>query len=314
MSQVNAVAVTSAELGANAAPPEAIKAIPVRHWGRWVAAAVILYLTAALIVSLVRNPNVDVKTIGEFLFKDLTLRGVVVTIELTAVAMVIGMLGGTLLAVMRLSENRVLAWSAWVYIWFFRGTPVFVQILLFGFLGALYLKLPLGIPFTGIVFAEAETSRLVGATTAAILALGLNEAAYASEITRAGIISVDTGQTEAALSLGMSPALTMRRIILPQAMRMIVPPMGNETISMLKTTSLVAVISGHEVMSNLQAAYSQNFKIIPLLLVACCWYLFLVTLLTIGQGYLERYFGRGFGTKESAIAEKKARKREASRV
>jgi len=313
MSQVNSAALSPIESGVGSMP-EAIKAIPVRHWGRWVAAAIILYLAAALIVSLVRNPNVDVHTISQYLFRDLTLRGVVVTIELTAIAMVIGTVGGILLAIMRLSENKVLSWGAWVYIWFFRGTPVYVQILLFGFLGALYLKIPFGIPFTGLVFGEVETSRFVGATMAAILALGLNEAAYAAEITRAGIISVDHGQEEAALSLGMSPAVTMRRVVLPQAMRMIVPPMGNETITMLKTTSLVAVISGHELMSNLTVAFSQNFKIIPLLLVACCWYLFLVTLLTIGQGYLERYFGRGFGAKASARSEKRAEKKEASRV
>jgi polar amino acid transport system permease protein len=296
-----------------AARPKPIKAIPVRHWGRWVAAVLILVAAAALIVSLAKNPNVDVRTIGQYLFKPLTLRGVVVTIELTIVAMVIGIFGGMALAVMRLSENPVLSWLAWVYIWFFRGTPLLVQILFWGFLGALYPTLFLGLPFAGIVFAEAQTSSLIGATTAAILALGLNEAAYAAEITRAGIISVDRGQHEAALSLGMTSGLTMRGVVLPQAMRVVVPPMGNETITMLKSTSLVAVISGAELMSNLQAAYAQNFKIIPLLLVACIWYLFLVTLLSIGQSYLERFFGRGFGAKEAAVAERKTQRREARR-
>ena len=256
----------------------------------------------------------DVRTIGEYLFKPLTLRGAVVTVELTIVAMVIGILGGMALAVMRLSDNPVLSWLAWVYIWLFRGTPLLVQILFWGFLGALYPTLFLGIPFTGIVWAEAPTSSLIGATTAAILALGLNEAAYAAEIIRAGIISVDRGQREAALSLGMTSGLTMRGIVLPQAMRVVVPPMGNETITMLKSTSLVAIISGHELMSNLQAAYAQNFKIIPLLIVASLWYLFLVTILSIGQYYLERYFGRGFGGRDVAGAERRMRRREARRV
>jgi polar amino acid transport system permease protein len=139
--------------------------------------------------------------------------------------------------------------------------------------------------------------------------LGLNEAAYAAELVRAGIISVDRGQTEAAESLGMSFPKTMWRIVLPQAMRVIIPPMGNETISMLKTTSLVALISGRELMTNITIAYSQNFKIMPLLIVACIWYLFLTTLLTIGQHYLERHFGKGFGVKETESAEKRAQKR-----
>jgi polar amino acid transport system permease protein len=302
------------EPGAAAKRPAPIAAIPVRHWGRWLAAAAILVAAAALLVSLAKNPNVDVRTIGEYLFKPLTLRGAVVTVELTIVAMVIGILGGMALAVMRLSDNPVLSWLAWVYIWLFRGTPLLVQILFWGFLGALYPTLFLGIPFTGIVWAEAPTSSLIGATTAAILALGLNEAAYAAEIIRAGIISVDRGQREAALSLGMTSGLTMRGIVLPQAMRVVVPPMGNETITMLKSTSLVAIISGHELMSNLQAAYAQNFKIIPLLIVASLWYLFLVTILSIGQYYLERYFGRGFGGRDVAGAERRMRRREARRV
>jgi polar amino acid transport system permease protein len=300
--------------GSEVVRPMPIKAIPVRHWGRWIATAVVLYLAAALIVSLVRNPRIDLGTIAEFLFKDLALQGLVVTLELTSVAMLIGIVGGTLLAIMRLSENPILSSLAWVYIWFFRGTPLFVQILFWGFLGALYPTIFIGLPFSGIVFWQAETSNLIGATTAAILALGLNEAAYAAEITRAGIISVDRGQWEAAMSLGMPSGLMMRRILLPQAMRVVVPPMGNETITMLKSTSLVAVISGHELMSNLQTAYAQNFKIIPLLIVACIWYLLLVTLLSLGQSYLERYFERGFSGKAAATAERKAERRGARRA
>jgi polar amino acid transport system permease protein len=291
------------------ARPEAIKAIPIKHWGRLVASIIILILFAALAFSFINNPNVEWSTIRGWLFKDLVLRGVLVTIELTFIAMLIGVLGGTLLAVMRLSTNYVLRWVSWVYIWFFRGTPVYVQILLWGNIGILYPRLFLGIPFTSWTFAEVDSSRIIGAFVAAILALGLNEAAYAAELVRAGIISVERGQTEAAQSLGMSPSLTMRRIVLPQAMRVIIPPMGNETISMLKTTSLVAVISGGDLLTNISIAYSQNFKIFPLLIVACIWYIFLTTLLTIGQQYLERYFGRGFGVHETESAEKKALKR-----
>jgi polar amino acid transport system permease protein len=289
--------------------PEAIKAIPIRHWGRWIASVIILFIFFLLIYSFAKNPHVEWGTIRQWLFKPLVLRGALVTLELTFIAMAIGMVGGTLLAVMRLSKNYVLAYVSWLYIWFFRGTPVYVQILLWGNFGILYPRFFLGLPFTGVVFGSVDSNRIIGGFVAAILALGLNEAAYAAELVRAGIISVEKGQTEAAESLGMSPGLTMRRVILPQAMRVIIPPMGNETISMLKTTALVAIISGHELMTNITIAYSQNFKIFPLLLVACIWYIFFTTLLTIGQHYLEAYFGKGFGDKEAAAAEKRAMKR-----
>jgi polar amino acid transport system permease protein len=290
--------------------PQLIKAIPVRHWGRWVSAAVLLFLAFALAWSLAHNPNVGWSTIGQYLFKPLTLRGVLVTIEMTIIAMVIGIVGGTLVAVMRLSENPVLRTVAWIYIWLFRGVPLLVQIIFWGFLGALYPSLFVGIPFVGLVFAHGNTSALIGAFTAAILALGLNEVAYASELVRAGIISVDKGQQEAALSLGMSGGLTMRLVVLPQAMRVVTPPMGNETITMLKMTSLVSVISGRDLLTVVQQVYSQNFKQIPLLIVASIWYLALTTALTIGQHYLEKRFGRGFGQADTGSAERKALKRE----
>jgi len=289
--------------------PEAIKAVPLRHWGRWIASVVILYIFAALIFSLAKNPAIQWSTIGDYLFSPFVLRGALRTLELTFIAMVIGIIGGTILAVMRLSDNYVLSWMSWLYIWFFRGTPVFVQILIWGYFGILYHDVFVGLPFTGLVFGDIETNRLIGGFIAAILALGLNEAAYAAELVRAGIISVDRGQGEAAKSLGMSPGLTMRRVVLPQAMRVIIPPMGNETISMLKTTALVSVISGKELMTNVTTIYSQSFKIMPLLFVACIWYIFFTTLLTIGQGYLERHYGKGFGEKETESAEKRALKR-----
>jgi polar amino acid transport system permease protein len=220
--------------------------------------------------------------------------------------------GGTILAVMRLSDNYVLSGVSWAYIWFFRGTPVYVQILLWYNIALLYPRMYLGLPFVNVVVASVDSNTIVTVLVASILALGLNEAAYAAEIVRAGILSVDKGQTEAAESLGMSPGLTMRRIVLPQAMRVIIPPMGNETISMLKTTSLVAIISGKELMSNITIAYSQNFLVFPLLIVACLWYLFFTTVMTIGQRYIEAYFSKGFG-ETHASAEKRASKRKIKR-
>ncbi len=289
--------------------PAAIKAVPIRHWGRWVAAVVILYIFIALIYSLARNEHLMWKTVWDGMFSAVVLRGLLRTIELTFIAMGIGMIGGTILAVMRLSKNYVLSSMAWFYIWFFRGTPVLVQILLWGNFAILFPHLFTTLPFTGLIWGGLDTNVWIGVFMASILALGLNEAAYAAELVRAGIISVDRGQTEAAESLGLSFPQTMRRIVLPQAMRVIIPTMGNETISMLKTTALVMVIAGRELMTNLTILYSQDLKIMPRLMIGCIWYLILTTIFTIGQHYLERYFGRGFGTNETETAEKRALKR-----
>jgi polar amino acid transport system permease protein len=306
--------------GGGAAPPPpaagrpaAIKAIPVRHWGRWISAVIVVYLVVALLYSFIKSPNVDWTTVGNYLFKPLVLHGVVATIELTFIAMLVGAIGGTILAVMRLSDNSVLSTIALAYIWFFRGTPVYVQIILWGNIGVLYSRFYAGLPFTGLSLGSTGAGTLVNhVIVVAILALGLNEAAYAAELVRAGIISVDAGQQEAALSLGMAPTLTMRRIVLPQAMRVIIPTFGNETISMLKTTALLAVLGGGiELFGRLQIVYAQTFQVVPLLIVASMWYLFLTTLLTIGQYYLEAYFGKGFGEKEAEAAEKRAERRAA---
>jgi polar amino acid transport system permease protein len=245
------------------------------------------------------------------MFKPLVLRGLARTIELTFVCMVVGATGGVMLAVMRLSDNPVLSWIAWGYIWFFRGTPVYVQIILWGNIGVLWTKFYAGLPFTGIVIGSTPSGLLVNhLIVVAVLALGLNEAAYAAELVRAGIISVDAGQMEAASSLGMSPTLTMRRIVLPQAMRVIIPTFGNETISMLKTSSLLAVLGGGvELFGRLQQIYAQTFQIMPLLVVACIWYLIVTSILTLGQARLEAYFGKGFGEKETEAAEKRTARR-----
>jgi polar amino acid transport system permease protein len=309
-SRVDAPPVVNREASGPGSRPEAIKAVPIRHWGRWIASVVILYIFAALIYSLARNKNLQWDVVGDYLFRPIILRAALLTIELTVIAMVIGAIGGTLLAVMRLSKNYVLSGLSSLYIWFFRGTPVYVQIVIWSFFGILYPKIFIGLPFTGLAFGGWATRSIIGGIVAAVLALGLNEAAYAAELVRAGIISVDRGQSEAAESLGMSFPLTMRRIVLPQAMRVIIPPMGNETISMLKTTSLVAVTgSAPELFTQVSHLYSQNMLIMPLLIVACIWYIFFTTLFTIGQHYLERYFGRGFGSNETETAEKRAQKR-----
>jgi polar amino acid transport system permease protein len=222
----------------------------------------------------------------------------VLTLELTVVAMVIGVVLGVVLALMRLSPNAILSGSSWVYIWLLRGTPVLVQILIWYNVAALYPTVDLGIPF-GPSFVHLDANTLITPFVAAMLALGLNEGAYMSEIVRAGIISVEEGQTQAAQALGMTRLQTMRRIVLPQAMRVIIPPTGNETISMLKTTSLVAFIAVVDLLYAAQLIYSVNYKTIQLLIVASIWYLAVTSVLSVGQYYLERYFGRG-STRETA--------------
>jgi polar amino acid transport system permease protein len=269
-----------------------LKAVPVRHPGRWISALCIAVLAAMLVNSFFTNSRYGWSTIWKYAFTGPILRGVGVTLELTVVAMVIGVAGGIVLAVMRLSPNPVVSGSSWFYIWAFRGTPVLVQIFLWFNLSYLFPHLSIGIPF-GPRFATASTNSLISALTAGILALGLNEAAYMAEIVRAGILSVDEGQSEAASALGMRRGLIMRRIVLPQAMRVIIPPTGNETISMLKTSSLVSTIAVPELLQQTQAIVNTTYITIPLFLMASLWYLAMTSVLTIGQFYLERYFGRG---------------------
>jgi polar amino acid transport system permease protein len=274
------------------ARPRDIVAVPLRHPGRWVAAAVIAVLVAMLVHSLVFNPVWQMSVVGDYLFDSSILRGVGQTLELTVFAMVIGVLGGILLAVMRLSANPVVSGASWFYIWFFRGTPVLVQLVGWYSIAALYPHISFGIPF-GPAFYHGDANTLITRFTAAVLGLGLNEAAYMAEIVRAGILSVDPGQNEAAHALGMSGGQVMRRIVLPQAMRVIVPPTGNETISMLKTTSLVSVIAAPELFGTASIISSRNFAVIQLLLVVSLWYLFITSILTVGQYYVERYYARG---------------------
>src|SRR5512132_698632 len=277
---------------AEPARPDEIKAIPVRHPGRWVAAGIIPYLAAALVKSVATNPRFEWGIVRPYFTSSRVLQGLVTTLELTVLCMAIGIVIGILLAVMRLSANPLVSGASWLYIWLFRGTPVLVQILFWGFIAALYPTLSLGIPL-GPQFVHFSANSAITPFVAGMLALGLNEGAYMAEIVRAGIISVEEGQTEAAQSLGMTRLQTMRRIVLPQAMRVIVPPTGNETISMLKTTSLVSVIAVTDLLYSVQLIYAVNYRTIPLLIVASIWYLFVTTVLTIGQYYVERHFGRG---------------------
>lgn len=265
---------------------EPINAVPVRRPGRWIAAAAVAVLAIVVVRSVATNPRFQWDVVGEMLFSERILHGLVLTLELTAIAMVAGVALGIVVAVARMSPNKLIAGAGGFYVWLFRGTPVLVQLLFWSFISALYPTIDLGPIHT-------DANVLITPFLAAVLGLALNEAAYMAEIVRAGIVSVPEGQSEAASALGMSRLQTLRRIVLPQAMRVIVPPTGNETISMLKTTSLVSVIASSDLLYSAQLIYAQNFKQIPLLIVVCIWYLAITTLLSLGQAVLERRYGRG---------------------
>jgi polar amino acid transport system permease protein len=271
------------------AEPVEIKSVPVRHPGRWVATAIVVVLVAVFAKSLLTNPNFQWDIVGEYFFDESILRGGLLTLELTGVSMAIGILLGIVLAVMRGSPNPILSGTSAVYIWFFRGTPLLVQLIFWFNLSALYPELTLGIPF-GPQFVDLDANVLITPLIAAFLGLALNEGAYMAEIVRAGIVSVQPGQHQAAASLGMTRLQTMRRIVLPQAMRVIIPPTGNQTIAMLKTSSLVSVLAIPELLYSAQIIYSRTFQTIPLLLVASIWYLIATSILTVIQTRIERYF------------------------
>ena len=278
-----------------------IVAKPLRHPGRWVSATLITVVLGAFLWSLLTVDSIDHDMIAKYLFSPLILNGAILTVILTAASMAIATVLATLLAVMKLSENRLLRILATGYIEFFRGTPLLLQIVFWGYLGIIYPHIVIGIPFTDIVFFDQPTSMVISSITAGLIALSLNEAAYAAEIVRAGILSVDKGQVEAATSLGMTSSRTMRRIVLPQAMRVIIPPMGNETISMLKSTSLLQVIAVGELYAVANIISSQNLAQIELLVVAGFWYMVMNTILGFPQRYLERRYGRGFEPSGNAM-------------
>jgi polar amino acid transport system permease protein len=274
---------------ATTSPREAPVIVPVRHPGRVVGGVVVLLLLVGLFYRLGTLSTIHYGSITKYLFQGSITGGVLRTVELAVLSQLIGIVLGTLLATMRLSHNPVLSSVSWLYIWFFRGTPLVVQIL-FWFNGVPQIVGPtvhLG------PFYSGSTTALLTVFVAATLALALNEAAYMAEVVRAGILAVDEGQTEAAQALGMTGGMTLRRIVLPQAMRVIIPPTGNEFISMLKNTSLIVVIGQTELLGRTTGIYSQSGEVFELLVMASIWYLALTSLAYVGQYYLERRFARG---------------------
>jgi polar amino acid transport system permease protein len=266
--------------------------VPLRHPGRWVAYVFVALLVAWFGHTVATNPNFQWGVFGKYLFSPDILRGVALTIELTVTAMLIGILFGIVIALMRLSANGLLSGAAVLYITFFRGTPALVQLIFWFNLSALFPVITIGIPYFGPDLMTVNANVLITPFVAANLGLGLCEAAYMAEIVRSGILSVDPGQYEAAISIGMRRGQAMRKVVLPQALRVIIPPTGNQIIGMLKYTSLASVISVTELLASAELIYTRTFETIPLLLVASFWYVLLTTLLTAAQRVIERRVGR----------------------
>ena len=297
---------------------EPLKVVPVRHYGRWLTMALVAVAAAMLINTLLSKVPTGLEechqaivnghahqvcastmrwrffwdVVGNYIFDASLFRGLWLTLELTVCAMAIGITLGVITAVMRMSPNRIVSSSAWLFTWFFRGTPVYVQILFWFNIAFLYPTIQFGIPF-GPHFFTVNVLTLFTGFVAALTALGLNEGAYMSEIVRAGFKAVDEGQIEAAQALGMTRLQTMWRITLPQAMRVIIPPTGNELISMLKTSSLASAIAVTELLKSTSNIASRTFQTMQLLIVASLWYLTVTTVLSIGQFYVERHFAKG---------------------
>jgi len=267
--------------------------VPTRHPWRWLAVILILLVLASLLRSAFTNPNFEWSVVWGYVFDSRILAGLRTTLILTAVSMALAFVIGLGLATMRLSENPVLRWVASLYIWAFRGTPILLQLLIWYNLAALYPVIALGVPFGPALF-EWNANTLITVWVAAILGLALNEAAYLAEIIRGGIISVDKGQTEAAKALGMSETLAFRRIVLPQALRVIVPPLSNETIGLLKYSSIVSVITLPELLYSGQLIYARTYQTIPVLLAVSIWYLVVTSILTIGEHLIERRLATGW--------------------
>jgi polar amino acid transport system permease protein len=259
---------------------------PQSHIGRWLSAALVLLLLGLLINAFAKG-KIEWSVVAQFLTAKAILQGLLNTLVMTVLAMILGITLGVLFAVMYMSHNPVLKSVAWGYIWFFRGTPLLLQLLL-------WFNLALVFPILGIPgLFEMRTVDVITPFMATLLGLGINQGAYTAEVVRSGILSVDTGQTEAAQSIGMTRLTSLRRIVLPQAMRVIIPPVGNEVISMVKITSIASVIQFSEILRNAQTIYYANARVIELLIVAAAWYLLVVTILTIGQYFLEKHYARG---------------------
>lgn len=285
--------------------------VPRRHLGRWVGAALVLLALGWLLYTFGTTESLQWDVVAGYMFDGQVLDGVKNTIVMTALCMLIGVTLGTVIAVMRLSVNPVLSGVALLYQWFFRGTPTLVQLIFWFNLSSIFPRF--SGQFLGFQFLDVDTNQMMTPLLAALLGLGLNFAAYYSEVVRAGILSVDEGQSDAANAYGLSRYRALRHIVLPQAMRVIIPPTGNELIGMLKFTSLASIVSYSELLRSVSNIYNQTYQVIPLLIVAALWYLIMTSILSIGQYFLERRFSRGSSRSQPVSALSRFRKRRRSR-
>lgn len=262
------------------------------EWSRWLLWAFVLIVAGNFAWIVAWNKNFGWPVVAQWFTADSILKGLSVTLGLTVVAMIIGTTIGLILAIARMSQDTLFRSLAGLFIWFFRGTPLLVQLIFWYNLSTLFPEISISIPF-GPTLVSWNTNDLITPMTAAIAGLSLNEAAYMAEIIRGGLLSVDKGQVEATDAFGMTRARALRRIIIPQAMRSIIPPTGNQLISMIKATSLVSVIAMADLLYSVQAVYNRTFEVMPMLMVAVIWYLVITSILNVGQGFIERYYARG---------------------
>jgi polar amino acid transport system permease protein len=270
-----------------------------RNYGRWISWIIVTLIAIDVVWNVARNPNFEWHVVGQWFTEGSVVKGLGVTLGLTVVSMLLGVFIGLMLAIARLSQSQLLRRLSGLYIWFFRGTPLLVQLLFWYNMSTLFPRVVLGIPF-GPEYMSWNTNDLITPLTAAIAGLALNEAAYMAEIIRAGLLSVDNGQGETAQAFGMSRGRALRRIIIPQAMRSIIPPTGNQLISMIKATSLVSVIAMGDLLYSVQTIYNRTFEVVPMLMVAVIWYLLITSILNVGQSAIERYYARGTSRSGSA--------------
>lgn len=279
----------------NGAAPAAVRppnlklnVVPVRHWGRIVLAAVVVLVLIMIAQGLATNPNIQWSVVGQFLFSPGILRGLGATLQITVVSMVFATILAIVIAVMRTSDSRIVSGFAAGYIFIFRGAPLIVILIFVGNLGLFFQEFSIGIPFTGVVFWSVPVSELMTPFAASVIGLSLAGSGYMAEIVRAGLLAIGQGQHEAAKALGLDSMRTLRFIVLPQAAKVLLPPMGNELISMLKASAIVSVIAGGDLLTIALGISGVNFRTIELLIVATTWYLLVISVLSIGQHFLEK--------------------------
>lgn len=277
-----------------------------RRYGRWLSWIVAIAVAIDFAWIVISNKNFEWGIVSHWFTAHSIMRGLAVTLGLTVVSMIIGVVIGLVMAIGRLSDNKLFRIVSGLYIWFFRGTPLLVQLIFWYNLSTLFPTLSIAIPF-GPELASWNTNDLITPLTAAIAGLALNEAAYMAEIIRGGLLSVDARQIETAQAFGMTRGRALRRIVIPQAMRAIIPPTGNQLISMIKATSLVSVIAMSDLLYSVQTVYNRTFEVIPLLMVAVLWYLLVTSILKVAQSAIERYYGRGENMSSSQAKRRRAR-------